>query len=241
MGIKNIDWAENIQYGISQRKNGSMKMNGDNFDRDIKINRERFFESAGIDPRTVLVPDMSHGTKVAAVNLLDIGNGQLDADAMVSDEHVLTLAVTVADCMGVYFFDPLNKAIGIAHCGWRGIYDGILGNVIAKMSDSYGTKPELLEVKIGPHIQACHYEVQEDVARKFRRCPNVVVERAGKIFVSLSDSAAYFLEGSGVCREKIELSDECTYCSREKYFSYRRDKPAKIEAMIAYIRLAQET
>jgi polyphenol oxidase len=226
-----------IQFGISEKKDGFMKMNGNIFDRDIKINRDRFFDSVGIDPRTVLAPSMSHGTEVAAVKLLDVESGAPDADAVISDEQVITLAVTVADCMGIYFFDPSNSAFGIAHCGWRGIYAGILGNVVAEMSDIYGTKPELLEVKIGPHIRACHYEVKEDVAGKFRRYPDVVEERCGKTYLNLSNAAEYYLTGSGVVKKNIQTSDECTFCLKDKYFSFRRDKPGEIEVMIAYIRL----
>ncbi len=106
-----------IIFGISEKSDKSMKARGDLFERDIQINRGRYFDKIGIDPRTVLVPRMSHGTAVAAVKLLDIQSKEPEADALVSDDKFITLAVTVADCMPIYFFDPENGAFGIAHCG----------------------------------------------------------------------------------------------------------------------------
>jgi polyphenol oxidase len=229
--------SNKIIFGISEKNDGSMKARGDLFERDIQINRGRYFDKIGIDPRTVLVPKIFHGTVVAEAKLLDVESGEPEADALVSDDKFITLAVTVADCMSVYFFDPENNAFGIAHCGWRGVCGGILGNIVAKMADYFGTKPEKLEVMIGPHIRSCHYEVKEDVAGKFRRYPGAVSERGGKIYISLADAAVYQLSGSGVLPSNIIASDDCVYCLKDKYYSFRRDNPQEIEAMIAYIKL----
>src|SRR3989344_5286726 len=93
-------------------------------------------------------------------------------------------------------------------------------------TDGLVTQEKNLLAGIGPGIRECHFEVQEDIARLFG-----TKER----FVNLGSIIQKQLIELGIKKSNIEDSGECTYCLDQKYFSYRRDKPAQVEAMIAYI------
>ncbi|MFA6161054.1 MAG: peptidoglycan editing factor PgeF [Patescibacteria group bacterium] len=222
-------------FSITSKQDGQMKLYGDGRDEAALINRKKFFEKIGLDAEKSIAANLVHGTNVVKVGLEDAGLLISDADALITNSPDVILTVTVADCVPIFFFDPINKAVGIAHAGWRGVVGNIATNVIKAMSENFGTKPVDLAVSVGPHIQKCHFEVQNDVASEFVQYPESVVKKDGKMFVGLQSAIKHQLTSIGVKSENVHESDDCTYCLPDKYFSYRRDKPELLLAMMAYI------
>jgi len=91
-------------------------------------------------------------------------------------------------------------------------------------------------IEIGPHIKDCHFEVKDDLVKAFSYYPECVKKVKNNLYLNLEEIIIKQLVSVGLEKTNIIKSTECTYCS-DKYFSYRRDKPQEIQAMLAYIML----
>ncbi|KKP93036.1 MAG: hypothetical protein US25_C0030G0006 [Candidatus Moranbacteria bacterium GW2011_GWE1_36_7] len=215
---------------MSEREDGSMKLfagSGLNLE-----NRKRFFQKIGISKNKIIAAEIVHGNKVEIVNEASPGM-VLGVDGLIAKSNNVFLSVTIADCIPVYFYEPRQKIIAIVHCGWRGIIDGVIENAMSKILE-LGSKAEDVNVAMGPGINACHFEIRDDVLEKFSNYSEFIVRRNEKIFIDLKGIIRKQLSDFNVVTENIEDNRECTMES-DRYFSFRRDKPEKVEAMIAII------
>jgi len=220
--------------GISERSDGSMVWwNKKPIDKVVRQNRDRYFKKEGIDPKRVVAGGIAHSKHVAVVTEQDAGRYLLNTDALVTNVSNLFLSITTADCLPVYYYNPLKKCIGIAHAGWQGLTKGILENVVQKLHQSYDSKPKDLFVTIEPHIQVCHYEVGNEVAILFNK--QNVKQRNKHLFVDLANEAKLRLRKLGV--KQISINPICTYCESKRFFSARHDKIEPLQGMVAYIGL----
>jgi YfiH family protein len=223
----------NIFYGISEKKDGDMKIAGENGEKN-KENRKLFFKKLNLDYGRVVATKLVHNSTVDFVNNKNAGDLIEGVDGLVTNDASIVLAITVADCVPVYFYDSKNLVIGIAHAGWRGIRKGIIENMLLKLKKQ-GAKTEILNVIIGPHIKGCHYEVNEDVWHFFKDIPGALVEKHGKTHLKLNKAIISIFTNRGVNINNVSEMNECTHCQKNKYFSYRRDKPKEVQAMVAFI------
>lgn len=178
----------------------------------------------------------THTTNVMVVTDKDRGKGPLipreytDIDGLVTNVPGIILATFHADCPPVYFVDPVNRAIGLSHSGWKGTLGKISRKTIEKMTENYGTDPKDLYCAIGPSICGDCYEIGEDVAEKVRDSYSEDEIRDEKILVPypnnkyrlyLWNAISYTLRLSGVPKENIIVTDICTRCNPELLFSHR--------------------
>lgn len=231
---------KNIYFGISKKADGNMKIQERN--KKILSNRKKFFSQLGIDYDKVLAANLAHENEILTLSYKNIANysdnlGRHKEDGLVTNLKNVCLTVTVADCLPLYFYDHEKKVIGIAHAGWRGILKDIAGKMIVGMMKNFKCAPKDVIIYIGPHIKKCHFEVTNEVAEKFIAAgyKGHLARRDGEISVALAQIVSKQLITKGVPKNNIKVSRECTYCKKDKYFSYRRDKPRKIQAMVAYI------
>ena len=224
---------QNIKWGLSEKKDGNMSLWIDGFSRENLENRRKFFEKNKIDINDIVSAGLSHGNNIALVSNENKERIVPDTDGLATDEKNVFLAITVADCIPIYFYDKEKNAIGLAHSGWRGVAKNISGKMIKAMIKNFNSDPKNIIVYIGPHIQKCHFEVKSDVSSKFDE--KYIIREKNKEKINLLLAVKDQLVESGIFAENINSSDECTFCNREKYFSFRRDKPEKIQSMIAYI------
>jgi hypothetical protein len=227
---------------MSQKKDGQMKLLG----RGYVGNRKRFLKKIGIDPKEVVSAEICHGKSVAIVSAKGgsayggKNNKQkiiLGTDGIVTNKKGIFLAVTVADCVPVLFFEKKKKIIGIVHAGWRSTVGDIVSVAISKI-EKLGGNPGDLKVEIGPAIGECHFEIGEDYLDHFKKWKKFVRIREGKYFVNLKGILKYQLEKNGVKKTNIKTSKICTYCD-EKYFSARRDNDKKVQAGVVVIGMKQ--
>ncbi|OGF28552.1 hypothetical protein A2242_02635 [Candidatus Falkowbacteria bacterium RIFOXYA2_FULL_47_9] len=217
-----------IVKGISQKKHGSMKLFADG--KNDK-NREQFFSSLGFEKSRVVSAGIVHGESIATVGVADGGKIIPDVDGLTTDETNLLLTVTVADCLPLYFWNEAKRVVGIAHAGWRGVAKNIVGRMVSVLQSEYGCEPGTIRAEVGPHIQICHFAVGADLISKFGR--RDILYRQGSAYLNLSAIVAKQLAQVGV--REVTIRNECTYCLENDYFSFRRDQPHEIEAMVAYI------
>ena len=226
--------ANNVKWGISDRADGAMNIRVP-ADEQCLSNRKGYLARQGIKEGCVVSAGLVHGASVAAVGKKDRGSIIGSADGLVTDARGIFLAVTVGDCMPIYAYDEAKDAIGLAHAGWRGIVQGMPTALVHALIRTFGSRPDDISVHIGPHLQKCHFEIKEDVLPQFHE--ESISRQDGMIRADLQSMAIKQLVSIGIRREKIESSDECTYCDSQRYFSYRRDRPEKVESMLAHIGL----
>jgi len=201
----------------------------------VEANRERFFQSLNIRPTSVVQPKQVHGNRVVVVDQLH--KKKSEADGLLTNRTNIILSITVADCLPIFLFDPGHSAVGLLHGGWRSLVLGIVSTAVGTMSDKFGSRPKKLLVGIGPGISRCHFVVGVDVAKRFRAYPQAFAKVGEQPAIDLKRIAALQCMELGVRAEHIEIHPDCTACLPQKYFSFRRDRPAVVEAMVAVIGL----
>ncbi|MBZ4663836.1 MAG: pgeF [Caloramator sp.] len=138
-------------------------------------------------------------------------------DALITKEKGIPIGVFTADCVPIIIVDYINKIIAVVHAGWKGTDKRILRKTIEKMVKEFDCDCENMYVVLGPAIASCCFEVGEDVYNKF----NFREKRDGKYYVDL------FLENKkqaldlGVLDRNILLSNICTKCNNDLFYSYR--------------------
>lgn len=218
----------NIILAISEKEDGAMKLSDEN--------RRRFFKKFGIKDNLAVRADLVNGNAVGIVSNQQSGKIIKKTDGLITADKNLFLTITVADCLPVFVYDPKKEIIGLVHAGWRNLAGNILEKTIEKMSENFGSLPKDILVGIGPGISQCHFEVKEDVLKKFKHYfKNALIKRDDRVFLDLKKIAKIQLINSGIKEENIEISPECTFCLPEKYFSFRRDRPKTPQTMIAVI------
>ena len=224
--------------GLSEGEYTSMNMafnRGDDPDR-VTENYRRFCKSAGFDFNTLVASAQDHHTFVRAVTKDDIGVGitrprdMESVDALITNERGVTLVTYYADCTPLFFVDTKNKAVGLAHAGWRGTVGRIGEKVTKKMTELYGTDPKDVFAAVGPAISVCCYEVDEPCAAQFLALDDLNTEKfvfpkgGGKYMVDLLETNRQILHAAGVPEENISVSDLCTCCNSDLLWSHRATK-----------------
>lgn len=141
-----------------------------------------------------------------------------EADGWILCGNGFGAAILTADCVPLLLWDEQAHLIGLAHCGWRGVAAQLPAKTALQLQKA-GAKGKLF-AWVGPHIQKCCFEVQNDVAQQF---PHSAQIRNGKQFVDLNQEIQRQLLQAGVQKEDISFSAHCTCCEPEHFFSFRRD------------------
>lgn len=222
--------------GVSTSHYSSMNLSftrGDN-PVSVKENFLRFSEAIGVGGDSLVFSDQIHETEIRRVGRVDRGKGIHrtsdigGVDGLMTDEPGVTLTTFYADCVPLFFLDPINKAIGLSHAGWRGTVKGIGPITVKAMAEAFGTNPSDLLVGIAPSIGPCCYEVTGDVILEFEKRTNHVI--LDKI-VQRVDETHYMLDlwgankmlllEAGVKEENIVVTDLCTKCNHKAFYSHR--------------------
>ena len=188
-----------------------------------------------------------HGNSIVLVekpDLLRAQDGMLDyedTDGAVTDTPGIILTTGHADCLPIYLYDPLKKAVGLAHAGWKGTLSNIAGELVTTMMKNFHSDPATIKAFIGPGIGACCFQVSRDVKDIFQNTYSWVNEftaedEDAKFKMDLKHINKRQLEISGLV--DIEISPYCTKCREDLFFSYRRNKERG--RMLAYIYLKGE-
>ncbi|MCL5436033.1 MAG: peptidoglycan editing factor PgeF [Patescibacteria group bacterium] len=226
-----------LRCGLSERADGPMnlKLQAGEPEAAYAANRQNFFSKIGLADAAVVFAVSYHKANVVKVGASEYGQRLDDVDGLVSNEPGTFLALTVADCVPVFLFDPRKNAWGIAHAGWRGIATGVVPLAVKSMIKNFGSRPEDIHLATGPAIQKCHFEVKADVLKKFKAYPEQIIENNGATMLDLPGIVSKQAQAVGILSNHIETSGECTFCLTKRYFSYRRDQIIPLKTMFAYI------
>ena len=230
--------------GVSEGIFGTMNLSftrGDDKSA-VEENYRRLAEAMEVDYENFVFTDQTHTVNVRKVSMTDAGKGLVrerdyqDVDGLITNEPGLVLSTFFADCVPLYFVDPVHRAIGMSHSGWRGTVARMGKVTLEAMQREYGTKPEDVICAIGPSICQDCYEVSWDVAEEFAKefsgheqeilmeSPKneAIQEQADKKYqLNLWRANEIVLLEAGVKKEHIAVTDICTCCNPDVLFSHR--------------------
>ena len=218
--------------GVSEGALASLNLGTHRGDQpeNVRENYRILGDAVGFLPEQTVFTKQQHTAIVAAATHVDCGTGLLRergdvCDGLVTNEPGVALVCFAADCTPVLLYDPVARAIGAAHAGWRGTAAGIAARAVEVMQREFGSKPENIRAAIGPCIGECCFETDADVPEAMLAALGEEARRAirpvgDKFYVNLKDLNALWLERAGLHR--IDISCDCTACQPQRFWSHRR-------------------
>lgn len=218
--------------GVSQAPYDTMNLAyhmGDAQDQ-VDENFNRIAHAVRLDPAQITMTKQNHGSDVQVVAKGDAVIAK--TDGLVTCEPGLVLTSYYADCVPLFFLDPIQGVVANAHSGWRGTLAGIGANVVDQMVRAFGSDPSKLLVGIGPSICMNHFEVGKEVIDAFRLNHPSSQKHAkrkanGKWHLDLTKIIVDQLLEKGILCANIEVADLCTFGNPDLFFSHRRDQNAR--------------
>ena len=229
--------------GVSAGPFASLNLGGRTGDdaTAVRTNRARAASIVGAAPAWLTFGQQVHGARVAVVGNENRGDVFEETDALVTQAALVPLVILTADCASIVFYDPVRRATGIAHAGWRGTVARIAQRTVVTMRDAFGSNPADLLAGIGPSIGPCCYEVGSEVidavteafpdhADELLTEPDMA--SAGSFRASVNEDKKHFdlwraneliLRDAGVAEAHIETSRLCTSCRTDLFYSHRAE------------------
>lgn len=246
-----------VKHGFSTRLGGvsegcyaSLNLSFDRGDKPESVmeNFRRIGASVGVRCEDMVLSKQTHTTNVRVVTAEDRGKGILrerdytDVDGLITNVPGICLVTSYADCVPLYFVDPVKRAVGLSHSGWRGTVGKIGKKTIELMQETYGSDPADILAAVGPSVCMECYEVSEDVIRQFQdtfaeeswtelfyRKPN------GKYQLDLWQANSLIFREAGILPEHIAVTNVCTHCNSKILYSHREagDRRGNLCAFLA--------
>ena len=212
----------------------------------VIANRARLAKQLGSSIEMECTTDQEHTINVHVVKKEDLGPSwpnpmpthRLYVDGLVTDIPDVLLTAYGGDCPTVYLADPVRGAVGIAHAGWKGTLNRIPEVAIAQMVVRFDCNPKDIYAAIGPGICVDCYEMgdeiydafaekwgRDDADRLLKRYPATDAEGieipGGKYHLNLNLANKITLLRAGVPEDHIAVSNVCTMCNKDIFYSYR--------------------
>lgn len=238
------EYGDDIVHGFSTRLGGvskehlfSMNLSFSRGDDEANVmeNHRLFAKALGYPYEKLVFSNQVHTTFIHKVTKEDAGKGItkesdiLEIDGLVTNEPDIPLITFYADCVPLFFFDPVKKVIGMAHSGWKGTVGRIGEKMLQFMQKEYGSKPEDVICAIAPSICQKCYEVSEDVADAFIEVfgtshgDELLYQKDnGKYQLNLHKACEITLLEAGVTKDHLDITDLCTCCNPELLYSHRK-------------------
>ncbi|MDD6401515.1 MAG: peptidoglycan editing factor PgeF [Lachnospiraceae bacterium] len=222
--------------GVSKEHLSSMNLSfsrGDDKENVIE-NHKRFADAVGYDYKKLVFSDQVHTTNIHVVTKDDAGKGIViesdikNTDGLVTNCYNIPLITFYADCVPIYFYDPVKKVVGLAHSGWKGTASNIAKSMVDKMKESFSCNEEDIICAIGPSICQKCYEVDNVVTDIIKanfskdEYDEVIIDKHnGKYQLDLHKLCRINLLNCGIKAEHIAMPDICTCCNDKILFSHR--------------------
>lgn len=229
-----------VKHGFTSRLGGvsegifqSMNLNfsvGDKKEHVIE-NYKIISDALDIEFKNLVLSSQTHDAKIISVNKQDRGKGIIrerdyyGIDGLLTDDPQVALVTLYADCVPIFFLDPIKRVVGLAHAGWKGTVKGIGPNMVKRFVDIYGSDKNDILVGIGPSIGNCCFEVEQDVVDEFQKISigSKCLEWKGnnKYMIDLWKANSELLLKEGINSNNLVVTDICTKCNKDILFSHR--------------------
>ena len=229
---KKLSKIKNLKHGFFNSKGGiskniyeslncgpGSKDKPSNVRKNLELVRKKIKKSS----RDIYLLNQIHSNKFIYIDKKYQFKSKPKADAVITNQKNLPIAILTADCVPILICDHQKKIIAAVHAGWKGAYKGIVDRVIKFMLKK-GSKPNTITAVIGPSISIDNYEVQNDFKNKFLK-----KDIRNKIFFRIKQKKLYFdlsnYVKSMLLKNKIKKIEKIkidTFDFRNKFFSARR-------------------
>ncbi len=180
----------------------------------------QFVSDSGLSPAVYFKPKQVHGDEILILDKESNFSPDIEADGVMTAQLGRVLGIKTADCIPAFFWDPVRKACGLSHAGWRGLHKGILGKMARLFKTKFKTNLSDLEIVFGPAVGACCYETGPEFSSYF---PGFFKPKSnGKGMTDLLGAAGLQLEKEGVLLSHIHNMKICTACRSDEFYSARK-------------------
>jgi YfiH family protein len=210
---------------------------------DARENRAKLCAAFSLNSDRLIVPNQPHSNDILFTRETINRKADLEVDGITTDAHSLPLILFSADCVPILIFDPIKKVLSIVHAGWRGTASGIVSEALRVMNERCGSAPSDLVAAIGPAIGSCCYPVNSEVVVRLLASlgyslpvETPVAQLLAKIkqlnleqfFLGQDDQICPDLKAINALQllqagmTGIDVSNLCTACNPEIFYSYRQ-------------------
>ncbi|MBR5524773.1 MAG: peptidoglycan editing factor PgeF [Clostridia bacterium] len=253
-----LDSIPFVRHGFSTRLGGvsegvfsSMNLSFTREDDPAAVseNFRRICAAMGVAYEDVVISAQTHTTNLYNVTAADRGRGvtrergYTDVDGLITDQPGVVLCTQYADCVPLFFADPVRRVVATSHAGWRGTAEGIAARTVERMVGDYGCHPEDVVVGIGPSIGHCCFEVDTPVYDAFCKVPVFdegcfTAHPGDKFHIDLWEVNRRYLLQAGVLPEHVTVTDLCTRCYPDVFWSHRATGGVR-GSLAAFIAMAE--
>ncbi len=227
----------NVPHAFTTRKGGvsegmfaslNLAMHRGDSRENVEKNYAILANELDFDVNNLVLTRQTHSDIVRVVTKADaLGldhHSYPECDALITNNVGTALVVFTADCTPILLWDSATGAVGAVHAGWRGTAADIAGKTVRKMVAEFGCDPRNIRAAIGPNIGACCFETDSDVPTAIletfgNEANSFIIKSGEKYHVDLKSVNALALRRAGV--ESIEISDDCTMCQPDRFWSHR--------------------
>ena len=194
--------------------------------KSVEDNHRLLADKLNYDIRRLIHMKQIHSDIVHMVTQEENFNTPPTCDALITDKINTPLMVMVADCSPILFYDDKKKVIAVAHAGRQGTFKNIIKNVIESFKNNYGSNAEDILVTVGASIGECCYEVGPEIYEEAKKLnlEYSMTKKENSYYLNIRDILKNQLLSSGIKKKNLEISDECSCCKNNIYFSYRAQK-----------------
>ena len=212
----------------------------------VQSNRKRIAELIGFPLSKWVGAEQTHDIHIKKITTKDVGRGSLvyqnsfkSTDGFFTRDKGVLLTLCYADCVPLYFLHEESEAIGIAHAGWKGTVGGIATEMI-RLFEAENIDKKGIQVMIGPSICKNCYVVDKRVIVLVEK---LLEENENKPYNQIEDHQfeldlkqlnRVLLLKAGINEKNIKVTNFCTSCHDDHFFSHRRDN-GKTGRMMSFI------
>ena len=246
MRFKNLSKYKNITHLVTQKNSSqeyefSLALHTNENSNSILKNRDSIQKL--LPNRSFIVANQTHSDHIKIIKKSieqgwrELSSAIEDCDALITNQKGVMLTILTADCVPILLFDPKKEIVSAIHAGWNGTYKQILYKTVKKMQEEFSCDPKDIIAGVAPSIGRCCYEVGEDVAKHFFDDSSSFDTKGEKYMLDLPHINQEQLLKAGLNPNNIELSNICTSCKVESYFSYRREQgcSGRFMSMIGFV------
>lgn len=212
----------------------NLSFNRNDSRENVITNYRIIAEAIGADFDKMVLSNQVHDNKIRYVSEADAGKGLtkdsdiLGYDGLTTNVTGIPIVTFYADCVPVLILDPVKKAITAVHSGWKSTVKNITLEALNLMENKYKSNMRDLQIAIGPSICKNCFEVDEEVYNQFKKmyswCDIYTTKGNGKYYIDLQRIIKRVVIEAGVPEENILLSEICTECNNDVFYSYRGDQ-----------------
>lgn len=197
---------------------------GDNSDH-VVANHDTLAQTLNYNRHALVHMRQIHSDRIIIVHEELTFDTPPECDALITNRLNTPLMVMSADCTPILIYDPIRHVAAAVHAGRAGAFNEILPKTIQTMKEQFGCDCENLRVVLGPSIHGCCYEINQKIAKETEEQGyfSALKRIEERVFLEVNTILLKQLEVLGIISEHIEVSNHCTSCSHEEYFSYRAD------------------